>query len=98
MRCPRWATRYRGISFTYMTACSPARLPVSIWYSTSPNEKAFTKLALRNLQRNDAIQPRVAGFVDLSHATRADGRDDLVGAESITGVQRHCSTSLTQAC
>src|ERR1700686_5025801 len=34
--------------------------------------ESFTELALSNLKRDDAIQPRVAGFVHLSHAARSD--------------------------
>ena len=32
-----------------------------------------------------AVQAGVAGFVDLAHAPRADGREDLVGAERRAG-------------
>ena len=32
-----------------------------------------------NLDRNRAIEPRVAGFVHLSHPARADERQDLYG-------------------
>ena len=34
-----------------------------------------------HLDRDAAVEARVAGFVDLAHATGADGRDDLVGTK-----------------
>jgi hypothetical protein len=42
----------------------------------------------KNLDRYVAIQLRVPGAVHLSHATRAEGRKDLVGTELRTGRQR----------
>ena len=42
-----------------------------------------------DLDGDGAIEPRIAGFVHLSHSTRADQRQDLVRAESGSGLQRH---------
>ena len=42
-----------------------------------------------NLDRDRAIEPRVAGFVHLAHPAGADERQDLVRAEASAGVERH---------
>jgi hypothetical protein len=39
-------------------------------------------LGRQHFDRDDAIEARVAGFVDLAHAARAEGAENLVGAES----------------
>ncbi len=38
-----------------------------------------------HLDGDGAVQAGVTGFVDLPHAARADGREDLVGAERGAG-------------
>ena len=43
------------------------------------------------LQRHLAPQARVAGAVDLAHAALAEGAEDLVGAELLSGGQRHAA-------
>ena len=43
----------------------------------------------KDLQRDVTIELRVARTIDLAHAARAECRDDLVGAETRTGGQRH---------
>ena len=43
----------------------------------------------QNLQGNGTAEPRIGGLVDLSHATRADGRLDLVRAEGRASRKRH---------
>ena len=35
-----------------------------------------------DLDRDGAIEPRVARAIDLAHAARADERDDFIGAET----------------
>ena len=40
--------------------------------------EAVGELLLRDFDRDGAMQPRVKGFVNLSHATGAHGREDLV--------------------
>ena len=47
--------------------------------------EAFAELSGGDFDRNVALQTRVAGSVHLSHATGADGRQDFVGAEFVTG-------------
>ena len=39
----------------------------------------------RTLIATVALEPRVARAIDLAHAARADGREDLVGAELASG-------------
>ena len=43
----------------------------------------------QDLDRDGAIQPRVAGFVDLAHAAGAERREDFIGAEARAGGQTH---------
>ena len=43
----------------------------------------------QDLDGDGAVQAGVAGFVDLTHAARAEGGLDLVGAERGAGVERH---------
>ena len=45
--------------------------------------EAFAEFGLGDLDRDDAIQARVVGFVHLTHAARADGREDFVRAEFV---------------
>ena len=62
-----------------------ARLPI----------EALAKLRIygeavgEDFDRDGAIQPRVAGFVHLSHAADADERKNLVRAETGTWLQWH---------
>ena len=43
--------------------------------------EAFRKLLVGYLEGDDAVQPRVASFIDLTHAAGAEGREDFVGAQ-----------------
>ena len=43
----------------------------------------------QDLDRDEAIQPRVARLVDLAHPARAEGGHDFVGSELEAGGQRH---------
>jgi hypothetical protein len=45
--------------------------------------ESFTELRGGNLDRHVALQPGIMRFVDLSHAARADGCYDFVGAEFV---------------
>ena len=45
--------------------------------------------ARQDLDRDGAIQARVARLVDLAHSAGADWREDLVRAEASSGGQRH---------
>ena len=42
-----------------------------------------------DLEGDDAIQPRVAGFVDLAHATGTERGEDFVRAETTAGSECH---------
>jgi hypothetical protein len=46
-------------------------------------------VALEPFDGNIAIQTRIAGFVHLSHATRANAREDFVGSEFVACRKRH---------
>ena len=47
------------------------------------------ELLFGNLDGDDAIEPGVARAIHLSHATSAEGGDDLVRAEAGTGSESH---------
>ncbi len=51
--------------------------------------KAFAEFLLGDLQRDNAIQPGVARFPDLSRATGTELRNDFVGAQSVARGKRH---------
>ena len=51
--------------------------------------KSLAELGLGNFDGDDTIKPCVAGLVNLSHATRSNGHDDLVRAKSVAGRKRH---------
>jgi hypothetical protein len=58
-------------------------------YRTSFTLETFTELSLRDLDGDDAIQPRVTGLVNVTHPTRTDGREYFVRAEFFAGLRRH---------
>ena len=43
----------------------------------------------QDLQRDVASEARIAGAIHFTHAARAEGRDDFVGAEVVAGRERH---------
>jgi len=43
------------------------------------------------LNGDDAVEARIERLVHLAEATRADGRQDFVGAEFVAGRQGHLS-------
>jgi hypothetical protein len=51
------------------------------------------KVCGQHLDGYDAVEPRVAGLIHLSHAPGADERDDFVGAESVSYSECHVSES-----
>jgi hypothetical protein len=53
-----------------------------------------SKCGRKNLDRNRTIKPGVAGAIPLAHPTRAQGREDFVGAESGTGGYSHGSAAI----
>ncbi len=50
----------------------------------------------QELERHVPAEPRVAGAIDLAHATRAQGDEDLVGAETGARCERHRAPSTTK--
>jgi hypothetical protein len=55
--------------------------------------EAFGEIFLGDLDCDDAIQASVARLVHLSHAARADQREDFIGAEFIAWLERHLGVS-----
>ena len=51
--------------------------------------KTIGELLRGNLDRDVAIQPRIARLPHFAHAAFADGRDDLIRAEFVAGLQFH---------
>jgi len=49
----------------------------------------FAISATENLDRNRAVESRIACFVDLTHAACTKGGENFVGAEASAGTQRH---------
>ena len=47
--------------------------------------ETLAELFVRNLDCDDSIEPRVARLVHFTHATRADGRNNFVRAEFVSG-------------
>ena len=54
----------------------------------SGSPATFTR---QDLDRDGAIEPRVAGFVDLAHAASAKRAEDFVWAESGAGGKGHAT-------
>src|ERR1700676_1641755 len=52
--------------------------------------EALRELGGGNLDSYVAIQARIARAVDLAHAARADGRENLIGAQVVAGGEGHC--------
>ena len=51
--------------------------------------RAIGQVRGQDFDRDGAVQPRVAGFIDLAHAARADRGEDLVGAHRFPGENSH---------
>ena len=49
----------------------------------------FERCCGQDLDRDRAVEARVAGAIDLPHSARADRREDLVGAEARAGCEGH---------
>lgn len=58
--------------------------------------ESFSEFGLGNLQSDIPVQVRIASLPRLSHATRANGEDDMVRAESWAGPQAHGCAGLLQ--
>jgi hypothetical protein len=55
--------------------------------------ETLTELRLGDFDGDDAIKACVASLVHLTHATRADRRNNFERAESVAGLKRHISES-----
>ena len=63
--------------------------------------EAFGEIFFRDFDGYDAVETRVAGFVDFAHASGAEGSQDFVGAETGSWCQWHSVTrenSQAEAC
>jgi hypothetical protein len=58
-------------------------------YRPSLPLETFTELLFRDLDRNGAVEPRITGFVHLTHPARADRRDDFIGPEALSRRDSH---------
>jgi hypothetical protein len=59
--------------------------------------EALAELGFGGLDGDDAVEPGVASLPHLSHAPRADLREDLVGPEFCAGRERHTRIELSLA-
>src|SRR6266567_3167981 len=53
--------------------------------------EALRKLLAGNLDGDNAVEARVARLVHFPHSAGANGREDFVGAETVSGV--HCAVA-----
>ena len=51
------------------------------------------EIFVRDLDGNVTAKARIAGAIDLTHAARADAREDLVGSQSSPRRERHRNDS-----
>jgi hypothetical protein len=58
-------------------------------------DRVTGELRRQNFDGDGSFQPRVAGVVDLPHATRAERGKDFEGSESDTWSQRHTGRDYT---
>jgi hypothetical protein len=95
----RAASRWPGgsVIVTRLTGCSCAGLSIHAPRPTAMLTalEALTGFAVRGemgskqLERDQPIQARVATFVDLAHASRAERREDFIGPKPCAGFKRH---------
>src|SRR5262245_37235759 len=62
---------------------------VRLTFKAAASIRIRRELWRQDLDRDAAIEPRVARLVDLAHAARAQGREDLVRTEPETGAEGH---------
>ena len=62
-------------------------------FESLPPLRVAGEIWRQHLERNGAIEPRIARPVDLAHSPRASERDDLVRAEASAGRQGHVGLS-----
>ena len=58
-------------------------------YSTSFVLEPFGELCPGNLDRDHAIEARIAGLINFTHSTRTDWCKYFIGSEFVAGRQRH---------
>src|ERR1700730_5256124 len=76
-------------------ACRPVRKRGSS--DAYPCLRTTVPIFRQDLDRHSTVQSRITGLVDLAHATRAEGREDLVRTEACVSRERHnCSVSSDQ--
>ena len=51
--------------------------------------RTVSEMSRKNFDGDIAIEPRIAGFVHLSHSARTDRREDFVGPQTCAGDYRH---------
>ncbi len=56
-----------------------------------PEFRGRGEMFRQDLDRHRSLEPRVPSLVNLAHASRPDGRKNLIRAESRTGVQSHAT-------
>ena len=64
---------------------------------TAARSSGSARVRRQDLDRDGAVEPRVARLVDLAHAAGAERRDDLVGAEARAGLDGHRGKLLSSA-
>ena len=93
-----------GVSFSRLTSCSAQMCG---WFSEATKRASRSRLvrsstrrerAAQNLDRDRAVEPRVARPIDLAHAALADRRSDFIWAELGTGRQGHSGLKRGPAC
>jgi hypothetical protein len=63
----------------------PFARSVAVWAWVGEPVWIASELVRQNLDRHVSSEPRVFRFVKLSHPARAEGSENLVGAEADTG-------------
>ena len=77
-----------------MCGCESCEIVLRLALEALAELRVDGEMRRQHLDRDRALEPRVARPVDLAHPARADRRDDLVGAEPSAGTERHgCAAS-----
>ncbi len=50
------------------------------------------EFGLQDFERDEAVEPRIAGLPHLAHPARTDGREEFTGAEFFSDSHRHQAT------
>ena len=51
--------------------------------------ETLVEFGLGNFDGDGAVEAGVIGLVNVTHPSRADGREDFIGAEFVAGRERH---------